>query len=182
MLAREDAVGIGCKLHEQRELLLRQRDLPAAHDRAARGTVDDELAEIDELAARRATAQDRVDPRDELLVDERAGQVVVAALECADLRIWVGPSEHDHGAIRDTAAVELVRIAEHEDVGLRRPREIACAREGQHVEAVARELALEEAAHRRFGFREQQCCHARDASHARERAPDVLSRDCVTFL
>ena len=180
MLAREDPVGIGCELHEQRVLLLRDVDLAAAREHPARPPVDDELAEIEHLAPRRAAAQERTDPRDELFVHERPRQVVVAALERTHLRLRIGPAEHDHRAIGHAAAIERVGITEQEHVRIGGARQLVGAREREHVEAVAPELPLEEAAHRRFGLCEQECSHARDSKHARARAPDVLSRESVT--
>jgi hypothetical protein len=150
------------------------------HERSARRAIDDERPQIDELAARRAASQHGPDPGDELLVDERPREIVVAPLERAHLRVGVCASEHDDRAVGDAAAVELLRIAEHEHVRLRRARKVDGARKREHVEAVAAQLPLEVAAHRRLAFCQEERRHAHDRRRVRVRAPDVLSRGSVT--
>src|SRR3954447_13200676 len=81
LFAREHMVRLGRELDEKGELLLREMHLSPARDHAARRTVDYELAEVQALAARRATAQHRTDSRDELLVREGPREVVVGPFE-----------------------------------------------------------------------------------------------------
>jgi hypothetical protein len=73
VLAREDPVGIGCELHEQGVLLLRDVYLVATCKHAAGPPVDDELAEIEKLAARRTPAEQRADARDEGKISHYGG-------------------------------------------------------------------------------------------------------------
>ena len=143
------------------------RQTSAAREHAPRGAVDDELAEVEQLAPRRAAPQQRVDARDELLVDERPREVVVAARERAHLRLRVGAAEHDDRAVVDAAAVERIGIAEHETSG--RPSAAAprCS-EREHVEAVAAGAAARGSRASLLRFCEQQCRH--DAEHMRAAA------------
>src|SRR5216684_5205198 len=110
VLPREDPVRVGGKLHEQGVFLLRDVDLATACEHSARAPVDDELAEIEYLASRRAAAQQRADARDELFVHERPREIVVATLERANLGVGIGSAEHDHGAVWYATAIELVRV------------------------------------------------------------------------
>ena len=146
VLTREYPVRVGSELHEQRVLLLRDVDLAAVREHPARTPVDDELAEIEHFAARRTATQQRADARDELFVHERPREVVVTAFERTNLRLWIRSAEDDHGAVRHAATVELVRVAEHEQIRIGGARELVGAREGEHVEAVTPKLPLEEAA------------------------------------
>ena len=102
-----------------------------------------------------------MDSRDELLVQERPREVVVAAGERADADGRIGVAEHDHRAVRHDATLERGRIAEQEQVGLGRARQLLGSRERQHVEPVAHELALEKPANGRLGLGEEQGCHGR---------------------
>ena len=179
-LAREDALRILGELDEQRPLLRGEHDLAAAREHAPRGAVDRQLAEIELLLPRRPAPQQRTDPRDELLVRERLRQIVVAPLERAHAQRRVGVAEHDHGTVRHAAALERRRVAEHEDVGLRRARQVVGAAEREDVEAVARELTLEEAAHGRFRLGEEKRSHSGDRSRGFSPAPDVLPRGSAT--
>jgi hypothetical protein len=159
LLAREDAIGIGCELDDERKLLCRQLHLPAEHGDAARAAVDRERADLEQLDARRASPQQRVDACEQLLVDERTRQAIVGAGERADARSRIRAAEHDHRAIRNDAAVEGIGIAEHEHVGIGRARQLLGSFAGDDVEAVVPELALEEAPNGRFRLGEEKRGH-----------------------
>ena len=96
----------------------------------------------------------------ELLVDERTGEIVVAALERAYTPERIRIAQDDHWTVTDAAAIERVRVAQHQDVRVRGARKIIGVAEREHVEAVARQLTREETANGRFGFGEQQGSHS----------------------
>ena len=134
----------------------------------------------DELDPRRAAPQERVDPREQLLVDERPREAVVGAGERAHPGRRIRAAEHDHRAVGHDAAVERLGVPEHEDVGIRRARQLLGALAGDDVEAVVAQLALEEAADGGFRLGEEQRGHATEARRRTGAPPDVLSRKSVT--
>ena len=97
-----------------------------------------------------------MDAREQLLVDERPRQAVVGARQRAHAGRRIGAAEHDHRAVGDDAAVERLRVAEDEDVGIRRARQLLGPLARDDVEAVVAQLALEEAADGRFRLGEEQ--------------------------
>jgi len=97
-----------------------------------------------------------MDACDELLVRERAHEVVVCSFERTDG--VVAAAEHDHGPV-GRHMLEAIEIAEDEHVRIGRARQRARRRKREHVEAVAPQLPLEEAAHRGLGLGEEKCGH-----------------------
>jgi hypothetical protein len=77
-----------------------------------------------------------VDPREQLLVDERPWQTVVGAGERADAGGRIRAAEDDHGAVGNDAAIERLRVPQHEDVGIRRARKLLGALIRDHIESV----------------------------------------------
>ena len=80
LFLREDAPGVGGELRQELELLAGHMDVPAGDGHGAGDAVDHELAHL--VALRWAwgdPTQDRPDPSDELVVDERRNDVVVGA-------------------------------------------------------------------------------------------------------
>ena len=143
---------------EQLELLAREMDGLAAHGDDAREPVDREVADLDQVRARRRRPpQHRSDAGQQLVVDDRPRQVVVrAALERAHPvdRVRLLRAEHDHRdvAVPRPAGLALaearaeVELGADDEVGARPlgERERLAAERGlEHVEAVARQLALE---------------------------------------
>ncbi len=131
----------------------------AVRHRPARRAVDRERPDLEPLDARRAAPQQRVDAREELLVDERPREAVVGVLERAHASRWIGSTEHDHRAVGDEAAVERFGVAEEQDVGVGGARQLLGALVREHVEAVVPQLPLEEPAHGRLRFCENECRH-----------------------
>jgi hypothetical protein len=101
-------------------------------------------------------------------------------LERAHAHRRVRAAKDDHGAVADAAPVERVGVAEHEHVRLGSARQLPGIFEREPVEAVARQLLLEESANGRFRLGEEECGHGRDGSRAFSRPPDVLCRKSVT--
>ena len=164
LLAREDAVGIQGELDEQRVLLRRQLHFLPGHHHTARGAVDRERGHLEQLEPRRAAPEESMDPREQLLVDERPGQAVVGAGERAHAGCGIRTAEHDHRAIGDDRAIERLGVAEHEQVGIRRARQLVGALAGDDVEPVVAKLALEETANGRFGLGEEERLHVTEAT------------------
>ena len=138
---------------------------------------------------RRRPAQDRPDPREQLLVDDRPRQEVVrAALEGSDSIDGVGSrrADHDHGDVAIPRAARLtlaqpraeVELGQHDEVGTRalgKLERLAVEAGLEDVEAVARELPLEIAA--RVGLRlgeEQGGIHPAKLASRSRGPPDVL--------
>ena len=143
----------------------------------SRGPVDCEQADLRELDARRAAPQERVDPREQLLVDERARQTVVGTCERPYAGRGVGATEHDHRAVGHDAAVERAGVPEQEDIGIGRARQLLGALARHHVEAVVAQLTLEEAADGGLGLGDEERGHAAESRRGDGRAPDVLLRE-----
>ena len=116
-------------------------------------------ADLEELDSRRAASQERVDAREQLLVDERARQAVVGAGERAHAGCRIRAAEHDHRAVGHDAPVERIGVSEHEHVGIRRARQLLGALAGDHVEAVVAQLPLEEPANGGLRLGEEQRSH-----------------------
>jgi hypothetical protein len=160
LLAREHPIGSGCELDEKGELLRRQLHLLRVHRDAPRRAVDRERADLRELDARRAAPQERVDPRQQLLVDERTRKTVVGAGQRAHAGRRIRAAQHDHGTVGHDASVERIGVPEHEDVRIRGARQLLRALARDDVEAVVAQLALEEAAYGRFRLGEEKRGHA----------------------
>ena len=156
LLAREDAVGVGRELHEQSELLRRQVDVLAVRHNPPRHAVDGERPDVEPFDTWRAAPQQRVDAREQLLVDERPREAVVRVLERPDARRRIRAAEDDDRTVGDEAAGERVGIAEEQHVGIGGARQLLGALIREDVEAVVAKLPLEEAAHRRLRFCENE--------------------------
>jgi hypothetical protein len=137
------------------------RSISAAGDEALRGR-------------RARPARDGADPLDELVVVERPGHVVVApaperahAVEGAGL----GAAEHDHRCLA-APALELGPS----------PASTTSGRFARnHVEPVAGQVPLEDAAHHRLSVGEEhRGRHAATGSAPQPRPKGVLCRDSVT--
>jgi hypothetical protein len=100
-----------------------------------------------------------VDPREQLLVDERPRQAVVGAGERAHPRGGIRAAEDDDRAVGHEPAVERVGVAEDEHVRVGCPRQLLRPLVCENVEAVVAKLALEEAAHGRLGLGKKECSH-----------------------
>ena len=162
-------------------LLRRQLHLVACRRDAARRAVDGERPDLRELHPRRAPAQERVDAREQLLVDERPREAVVSPGERAHPGRRIRAAEHDHGTVGHDAAIERLGIPEHENVGIRRARQLLGALAGDDVKAVVAELALQEASDGGFRLGEEQRGHATEARCASCIPLDVLWRKSVTL-
>src|SRR5207253_6137833 len=135
-----------------------------------------ERAHLRELETRRAAPQERVDPREQLLVDERTRKTVVGAGERAHTGRRIRAAQDDHRAVEHDAAVERLGVPEHEDVGVRRAWQLLGTRARDDVEAVVAELTLEEAANGWFRLGEKERSQIREGRCRDPVPPDVLSR------
>ena len=124
------------------------------------GAVDRQRTDLDELDTRRATPQERVDPSQQLLVDEGARETVVGPGKRAHAGRRIRAAEHDHRAVRYHAAIERLGVPEEQDVGIRRTRQLLGTLAGDDVEAVVCQLALEEPAHGRLRLGKEKSGHA----------------------
>ena len=147
---------------------------PSAHRHAARGQVDDDLARLEHVAiraGRTGATQDGPDPGEQLVVVERAREVVVTApVERPNAvdSIGLGVPEDDdgHAAIPRATRLALAKPAAHvelggeeHEVGAHALGELECVLlvvGADDVEAVIREMALEEAADALLGLRQEQ--------------------------
>ena len=136
--------------------------------------------DLEQLEPWRAAPEQRVDPREQLLVDERPCQAVVRARERAYAGCGVHAAEHDHRAVGDDSTIERLGVAEDEHVGIRRAWELLRAFVGDDVEPVVAKLALEEAANGRFRLGEEERLHVTEARRDDPVPPDVLSCESVT--
>ena len=135
---REHALGLARELDEELVLLLGQMDTPPADTNVAGAGVDAHRPGLEHLRYRRPRAAEHgSDPLDELLVVERAWNVVVAALpEGVDAvdRVRLRPPDHDHRRVL-REPVHVVDVA--------REHEVEAAVRRDEPEAVLREVALE---------------------------------------
>jgi hypothetical protein len=196
---------VGSELRQQLELLGRERDHRAGDRHAADPAIDHELTDLDPVAERRRRApQNGADPRDELVVDERPRQVVVAASgERADAvdRVGLELPEHDDGhvavpgaprlALAETATqlqaagVRLVHAYEHQvrARSLEQLERLTRRRGAEDLEPVFGEVTLEEVPRPVLGLRQQECSrHGAEASSGSAARTDVLSRNSAPVV
>ena len=181
LLAREHAVGVGRELHEQRELLLRERTRRAvrrARAARARSTASGPTSSRSPRGGQRRST--RADAREQLLVDERPHEVVVGALERANAR----PSSAPPSTITGQSGTRMRSSASGVAEARARPaaRRAAARRGCRNARTSKPSLrSCRSRKPRMDGSGSARASAVMRATRTRARAaPDVLSRESVT--